>query len=370
MNNSGPEQQQKAPATEIKHPDTLSCVLGIFLTIIGIVAFYFLGKVHALFFRIPLYLFGTALVAFGLFMVVDEFTSKAEHVYSADVLIVTVALSLLKLLNFTDVTPVRWLLIILAGLVGFVAFAQSWNQLVKDTRSHPIVGWLMTVLIILSLYVALSWYMSMPMILLFFPATFVMGYGLYLRNSFLGVAVPPGSGFRERMDPRKALKNLWGIRWSLVIMLTFFSALFYFVVMNVPSDELPFGLLYEVVAPAYLGILAIVIAFAILFVPQKGKDEATTHFRNAVVGLAQMYLFFAMITLVALLLGTKIDNGIFIGKNSLNIILDSVRNLINICRILAAEFTILTFPVGLWYLYAMIKDFMTPSEESISGPNP
>jgi len=71
-----------------------------------------------------------------------------------------------------------------------------------------------------------------------------------------------------------------------------------------------------------------------------------------------MYVIFAIVTVAGLLLGTEVSSDILLGSAGLSKILESVDSLLNFCRILAVESAILAFPVGLLYLYAMIKDFM------------
>jgi hypothetical protein len=71
-----------------------------------------------------------------------------------------------------------------------------------------------------------------------------------------------------------------------------------------------------------------------------------------------MYVIFALVTVVDLLLGTEVSGAILTRSVGLSKTLESVDSFLNFCRLIAIESAVLAFPVGLLYLYAMIKDFM------------
>jgi hypothetical protein len=200
-------------------------------------------------------------------------------------------------------------------------------------------------------------------------------YNEYLNTAFLRASVTetqssevlnksktdiasPYRSLGEKLDPRSVLRNLRGIRPFLYTILFLFLILFYFMVTLQPAEKHSFSLFYEVVVAAYLGMLAIIIAFAVLVIRRQTQREVTEHFRRAITGLVQMYVIFALVTVAGLLLGTEVSGDILTGGVGLSVILESVDNFLNLCRLLAVESAVLAFPVGLLYLYAMIRDFM------------
>lgn len=375
-----PDSGEK-PEDEIKHPDGLSIFIGIVLIVVAVLLFFGWYHVGLLFLKIVLYIVGSIIASFGTFSIVEEFTPHSDHVYSLDAMSLTICASLLYASFSMDISAVKWIFRTVAGILLFFALVQSIEQLNKDIKSRQTFAWVTEFLLIFGLFVILSWHFEMPQILLFFPVAAIALDRLYLRSSFLKPTNSQmeeinneadvntgaiGTDIRGRINFEPALRNLAGIFWSLNIVLVLFFGIFYFIIMNVPSEDMPFSFLYGVVAPAYLGILAIVIAFAVLVADKKEKPLA--HIKTGVMGLVQMYVLFSLATLVGLLFGTKIDPSILVGKHELGAYIGQVSGLINICRILAVEFTVLAFPVGIVYLYALIKDFMVPTSHSDTTP--
>jgi hypothetical protein len=358
-----------------KHPKSTGIGTGILLIILGLAALYGWWKLEPIFFRVPLYIVATLLIGFAIFGIIEEFTLKAKTNCSLAGLFLTWAISLLYSYSVIHISALRWLFLIFAGFFGVIALIAFAVQANKDIRSRPILGLITAIVVIPSLYIVLGWLFAQPVILLFIPFTFVLLYNEYLSTAFLRAPVTktqrgevlhesktditaPYRSLGETLNPRGALRNLWGIRPFLYGILIFFSILFYFIVTQVSAEKHYFSLFYEAVAAAYLGILAIVIAFAVLVIRRETLQEVTEDFRRAVTGLVQMYVIFALITVVGLILGTEVSGDILTRSMELSEILESVDSLLNVCRLLTLEFAVLAFPVGLLYLYAMIKDFM------------
>lgn len=379
MNNKpvevGLDLNKNAEQKKHKHPGPSGVITGIILLVLGLAALYGWWKLEPLFFRVPLYIVATLLIGLAIFGIIEEFTLKAKTNYSMAGLLLTWAISLLYSYSVIHISALRWLFLIFAGFFGVIAIVASSVQANKDIRKRPALGWIIAIILIPSLYIVLGWYFAQPVILLFIPFTFVLLYNEYLSTAFLRAPVTqtqsgevlhesktditaPYRSLGEKLNPRSALRNLWGIRPFLYGILIFFFILFYFIVTQVPAEKHYFSLFYEAVAAAYLGILAIVIAFAVLVIRRETLQEVTEDFRRAVTGLVQMYVIFALITVVGLILGTEVSGDILTRSMELSEILESVDSLLNVCRLLTLEFAVLAFPVGLLYLYAMIKDFM------------
>jgi len=351
-----------------KHPDRAGVIIGILLLLIGLAALFGWWKLGPLFLKVPLYIIATLIISIAFFGIIEELTAKAKSNYSMAAMLVTWSASLIYASNLTDISALRWLFLVFAGLFGFIAIIAFAVQATKDIRSRPrpILGLVTAATVIFGLYIILSSYFTLPIALSFFPLTFILVYTEYLNIKFLRVfdrEIQSAEGLHEsKSDKTKpyriVLRNLRGIRPWLYGILILFFAIFYFIVTQEPAEMHDFSLFYKVVAAAYLGILAIVIAFAVLVIRRQTQQEVTEHFRRAITGLVQMYVFFAFVTVVGLLLGTEVSGEILTGGAGLGEILESGDSILNLCRLLTVESAVLAFPVGLLYLYAMIQDFL------------
>ena len=358
-----------------KHLKSTDIGTGILLIILGLAALYGWWKLEPIFFRVPLYIVATLSIGFAIFGIIEGFTLEAKTNYSLAGLLLTWAISLLYSYSVIHISALRWLFLIFAGFFGVIAIVALSVQANKDIRKRPALGWIIAIILMSGLCIVLGWYFALPAILLFIPFTFVIFYNEYLSTTFLRTIVTetesskvlnesktditaPYRSLGEKLGPRSVLRNLRGIRPLLYATLSLFFGVFYFMVTLEPGEIHYFNLFYEVVVAAYLGILAIVIAFAVLVIRRETQQNITEHFRLAITGLVQMYVLFALVTVVGLLIGTEVSGDILLGSVALSEILESVDSFFNFCRILAIEFAVLAFPVGLLYLYAMIKDFM------------
>lgn len=360
-----------------RHPDPVGVITGIILLFLGLAALFGWGKLEPLFLKVPLYIVATLIIGFAVFGIIDEFTPKAKQNYSMSAMLLTWFASLTYASNLTDISALRWLFLVVAGIFGFIALIAFIAQANKDIRSRPrpTLGWIAATIVMLGLYVTTACYLARPAILVLIPFTFILLYAEGLRSTFLGPKLRAAEGsrlisreqadtetayasFRGRFDPRVSLKNLTGIRWSLGLILLFFLCLFYLVVTQLGIEETRFDSFYEAVIYAYVGILAIVIAFTVLVIQRGTQKNRTEHLKRALEGLVQMYVIFALIAITGLLLGTDINGEVLTRSVEPSEILGSVNAFLNISRILTIEFTILAFPAGLLYLHAMIKDFL------------
>lgn len=358
-----------------KHSKSTGISFGIFLIFLGLAALYGWWKLEPIFIRVLLYILATLIIGGAIFGIIEEFTLKAKTNYSLAGLFLTWAISLLYSYSVIHISALRWLFLIFAGFFGVIAIVALCVQANKDIHKRPALRWIIAIILIPGPCIVLGWYLALPLILLFIPLAFVISYNEYLSTKFLRTIVTetesskilngsktnitsPYHRLGEELDPRSVLKNLRGIRPLLYATLFLFSGVFYFMVTLEPGEIHYFNLFYEVVAAAYLGILAIVIAFAVLVIRRETQQNITEHFRLAIMGLVQMYVLFALVTVAGLLIGTEVSGDILLGSVALSEILESVDSFLNFCRILAIEFAVLAFPVGLLYLYAMIKDFM------------
>lgn len=381
-----PDLNKNTEQKKRKHPDPSGVIAGIILLVLGLAALYGWWKLEPLFFRVPLYILATLVVGFALFGIIDEFTPRAGQNYSMAAMLLTWFAGLMYASNLTDISALRWLSVIFGALFGAIGLIASAIQASKEKRLKPALLWITAIVVIPSLYIGLGSCLELPInVLLLIPFTFVLFYNEYLIAVFLrppvtrtrsgevlhesktditapyrslGEKVDPRSALREKVDPRIPLRDVWRIRRPVYGILILFFIIFYFIVTQEPAEKHSFSLFYEAVAAAYVGMLAIVIAFAVLVIRRQPQQEVTEHFRRAITGLVQMYVIFALVTVVGLLLGTEVSGDILTRSVGLGEILESVDSLLNVCRLLAVEFAVLAFPVGLLYLYAMIKDFM------------
>jgi len=360
-----------------RHPDAVGIFVGSFLVSLGLAALFGWWKLEPLFLKVPLYIVATLIIGLAVFGIIEEFTPKAKQNYSMSAMLLTWFASLMYASNLTDISALRWLFLVFAGIFGFIALIAFIVQANKDIRSRPrpTLGWITAIIVILVLYVIAAYYLERPAILVLIPFTFVSLYAEHLRSKFLGGAVKEAQDSEvidrpetDAVTPypilgiklpsrRDVLRNLAGIRLSLYPILIFFLCLF-LAVTQLGIEETPFGSFYEAVIYAYVGILAIVIAFAVLVIQRGTQKNRTEHLKRALEGLVQMYVIFALIAVTGLLLGTDINGEVLTRSVEPSEILGSVNASLNICRILTTEFTILAFPAGLLYLHAMIKDFI------------
>ena len=374
-----PDLNKNTEQKKRKHPDPSGVIAGIILLVLGLAALYGWWKLEPLFFRVPLYILATLVVGLALFGIIDEFTPRAGQNYSMAAMLLTWFASLMYASTLTDISALRWLSLIFGALFGAIGLIASAIQASKEKRLKPALLWITAIVVIPSLYIVLGSCLELPInVLLLIPFTLLLFYNEYLITVFLRAPVTrtrsgevlhesktditaPYRSLREKADPRSALRDVWGIRRPLYGILILFFIIFYFIVTQEPAEKHSFSLFYEAVAAAYVGMLAIVIAFAVLVIRRETLQEVTEHFRRAITGLVQMYVIFALVTVVGLLLGTEVSGDILTRSVGLSEILESVDSLLNVCRLLAAEFAVLAFPVGLLYLYAMIKVFFMRS---------
>lgn len=373
---------KNAGKKENKHPSTVGVIIGIVLLFLGLAALFGWWKLEPLFFKVSLYILATLIVSIAFFGIVEELTAKAKSNYSMAAMLVIWVASIIYASSLTDISVTRWLSLIFAGFFGFIAMVAFAVQATKDLRSkpRPTLGWITTIIVVFMFYGVLGRHFALPIILCLIPLTLIVLYIEYLRTKFLSASITEAGSAQvsdmsktditapyrrlgqiligQILRPKSFLRNLQGIRPLLYGILIVFSVIFYFIVTKEPAEKHSFTLFYEVVAAAYLGILAIVIAFAVLVIRGHTQQEVTEHFRRAIMGLVKMYVVFALITVVGLLLGTEVSGSILTRSVEFSEILGSADSFLNLCRLLVVEFAVLVFPIGLLYLYAMIKDFL------------
>jgi len=365
-----------------KHRSQLFGIITAFLILaMGSASLYGWWKVDQLYFEIPLYVVSTFLIAIGIFGLFNELFARnhgrADRInYAMGFMFLVFTISILYQSISTDIAALRWVGFSFTSLFGLITLIAITTQAIKDIRSNPTLGWIVAIILIPLPYIFASWYTSDLVILLLIPFTFILFYIEYLRTAFLRTPTKETSpsrtpnpsqtdvqtsytAIKSKLVPKDILlANLRSVRWPLYLSLMFFVVLFYIVVAYVHEDTYDYRSIYEAIIYAYIAILAIVIAFAILILQRQSTKKVTEPLRQALKALVQMYVIFVLITLTGLLIGTEVD-GTILTTTTLGQLFTSIDSFFNICRILALEFTILSFPSGLLYLYAMIKDFLT-----------
>jgi len=325
--------------------------------------------------KVVLYFVASIFTSFGSFAFVDTLTPKANSNYAGSAMVFTWFGFLMYASSLTDINALRWSLIGLAVLFGFVAFVILIVQANKDIRKSPVLmRWVIGFLLVFVLPLLSVSLFKRPFILCFIPFTFVLLYNEYLRTTYMTKPIAELQSGQEvsgkasiLATPFRSLPTtLRGIRWPVYVLLTVFSLVFYWTIIQGTSRTYDFSIFYQAVAPAYFGILAIVIAFAVLIIRRDTQQSITRHLRLAIIGLAKMYVVFALVNVVGLLMGTEVSGQILTTSMQLNEIITSMDNTLHVLRLLILQFSISAFPVGLLYLYAMIRGFMTPQ---VSGSN-
>lgn len=324
--------------------------------------------------KVVLYFVASILTSWGSFALVDTLTPKANSNYAGSAMIFTWFGFLIYASSLTDINALRWSFIGLAVLFGLIAFIVLIAQANKDIRKSPVLRWVIGFLLVFVLPLLLASLLERPFMLCFIPFTFVLLYNEYLRTTYMTEPIaelqnaPEASGEASRFaTPFRSLPmTLRGIRWPVYVLLTLFSLVFYWTITQDTSRTYDFSIFYQAVAPAYFGILAIVIAFAVLVIRRDTQQSITGHLRLAIIGLAKMYVVFALVNVVGLLMGTQVSARILTTSMELNDIIRSMDNTLHVLRLLILQFSISAFPVGLLYLYAMIRGFMSPK---VGGSN-
>lgn len=324
--------------------------------------------------RVVLYTLGSFSIGLGAFALIDELTHKAYSNYSLVLMSFILFALFMNGSRLTDITALRWLSIAFAILFGFGALITLIVQLNKDIREKPTLKWVIAVPLILGLPVLFAWLFQRPIILSLVPFGLIVLYNEYLMTTYLTKPaeepqINPDVSHKGSTVVATFLslpRTLRSIRRPVYPTLIFFSAVFYFTLTQQASQTYDSSIFYQAVAPAYFGILAIVIAFAVLVIrPDKGQ-RTTEHLRLPITGLVQMYVVFALVNVFGLLIGTGPIGHILTATTNFNDIIGSADNMLHILQLLVLQFAVSAFPVGLLYLYAMIRDFMTPQ---VGGSN-
>jgi hypothetical protein len=264
--------------------------------------------------------------------------------------------------------------IALAILFGFGALITLIMQVNKDKRAKPIVKRILAVLLSIGLPLLFTWLFEHPIILLVTPLALIVLYNEYLRTTYLTKPTEEPQSNPDVSDKGSIVvstfssipRTLSSYRRPVYMILLFFSFVFYFIIIQQASHTYDFSIFYQAVAPAYFGILAIVIAFAVLVIRRDTEQPMPAHLRLPINGLVQMYVIFALVNVLGLLLGTDVTGEILTAGTKLSDIFGSPDKFLHVSRLLVLQFSVLAFPVGLLYLYAMIRDFMTTQ---IGGSN-
>ena len=340
----------------------------VFLFVCGFVALLGWWRLEFTPIRVVLYVIAVLSISLGSFGLVETLTAKSKPDYSIAAMLFTWFAFLMYASSLADVDAPRWTYLGFAVFFGLVALIALIVQGSKDIRQQPSIRWVIALLLILGLPVLLTWHFERPVILCLIPFTLIVLYHEYLRNTYLN---KPTAKVQSAQDvshkkpdlvaPFRSLPGaLRSVRAPAYLILVTFSGLFYLMILPQTTQAYDFGLFFQAVAPAYLGILAIVIAFAVLVIRREAQQEIGMHFRLAITGLVQMYVVFALVTAVGLLIGTDVSGDFVMTSMKLSEIVKSVDSILNVCRLLILQFAVSAFPVGLLYLYAMIRDFMTP----------
>ena len=342
-------------------------IIGLVFFIIGLLCLFGYLRNENTIIRVVLYIFATMLISGSSFVIVEVKTPKAKSNYSMAVMIGIWAASLIYVSTLTDVRVLHWVPLSLGFLFLSIAVISSIVQAAKDIRKNSALKRIITITLILGPIPFIAELIARPIILCVIPLAAIMFYNQYLRNTFLskpGTEVQSGQEVSVKFKKdigvsiRNICANLLSIGPGLFVILIIFFTLFYFMITQQSKID-NISLFYEVVVTAYLGILAIVIAFAVI-IRKESKQSKTGHLKLAISGLAQMYVFFALVTVAGLLMGSEVNSDIL--SLTINIklsdIFQSLNGIINILRILILEFAVLAFPAGLWYLRAMIQDFI------------
>lgn len=349
-------------ATSLKEAITVG-LLGL---IIGWLCLYGYLKFENTIVRMVLYITATMISSFSFFGIVDVLTPKANSNYSMAAMLVIWSASLIYISTSTDISVLHWVYLIAGLLLLFIAIISFIIQVSKDIRKNSTLKRIIKIILILSPSPFIAELLALPMILCVIPFTVILLYNQYLRTTFLSAPIKETQSNREVSDkslkdikaPFRSLRNLRNIRPGLYAILIIFYILFLFMVTRQSTVIDDISLFYEVVVSAYLGILAIVIAFAVIIIRKESNQTTAGHLKLAILGLAQMYVFFALVTVAGLLMGTEVNGEILTQSIKISEIPWSVNTIFNFLRLFILEFAVLAFPAGLWYLRAMIQDFI------------
>ena len=317
--------------------------------------------------RVVLYTVASFSIGLGSFAFREELTHKVNPNYSLVLMSFILFAFFIYASHLTDISALRWLSIALAILFGFGALITLIVQFNEDKRAKPIVKRVLPVLLSIGLPLLFTWLFEQPIILLVIPLALIVLYNEYLTTTYLTkpTADPqsnphvPDKGSIVVSTFRSIPRTLSSYRRPVYTILLLFSVVFCFIIIQQASHTYDFSIFYQAVAPAYFGILAIVIAFAVLVIRRDTEHPMPAHLRLPINGLAQMYVIFALVTVFGLLLGTDVTGEILTAGTKLTDILWPPDKFLHVCRLLVLQFSVSAFPVGLLYLYAMIQDFMT-----------
>jgi len=307
-------------------------------------------------------------MSLGAFTLLDELTHKTKSNYPLALMGFVSFAFFMNASRLTDTNALRWLSIAFAILFGFGALISLIVQLNKDIRERPVLKSLVAALLIAGLVPLLAWLFERSVILSLIPFALIVTYNEYLMTTYLTKTIPqPQSdatvsekGSSILASFRSLPRSLRSIRRPVYLILIIFSGTFYFTVTRQASQPCDFAIFYQAVAPAYFGILAIVIALAVLVIRRDTHQPITEHLRLPITGLVQMYVVFALVNVFGLLMGTQVSGYIFTTSMHFSEIMTSVDTALDVLRLLIIQFAVSAFPVGLLYLYAMIRDFLTP----------
>jgi hypothetical protein len=357
-----------------KRTKTDNIVAAVFFFLVGGGALFGSWKVEPTAAKVTLYVIASLATSLGSFGLLEALTPKANSNYSLAAMFFALFGFLMYASSLTDINALRWLSIGFAILFGFGALIALIVQVNKDIRQRPIVKWVIAMLLIAVFTLLFTWLFERPVILSLIPFALIVLYNEYLMTTYLNkpIVEPQTDHLVSDKGPiivatfRSLPKTLRSIRRPVYLILIVFSAVFYFTITQQSSQTCDFSIFYQAVTPAYFGILAIVIAFAVLVIRRDTKQRITGNLRLAINGLVQMYVVFALVNVFGLLIGTDVTGEILTSSTKLNDIIGSADNILHVFQPLVLQFNVSAFPVGLLYLYAMIRDFMTPQ---VGGSN-
>lgn len=336
----------------------------VFLFILLPLCIYLYLKIENIIVSVLLYIVATFITSGAIADIVIVSTHKSSYVSTASFAIW--AGSLIKASTLTDVSALNILSLIFAGVFASIAIINATVQLSEDVRKNHAIAWYIAIILIFFIGFTTALKFERPIYIGFIPFALIALYHEYLRAKFLRVITEEsqsrsgvsGKAIRIITSPIRSILSIRSIRKRLYFVLLLFSGLFYLMVTQESTATDNISLFYEIMVPAYLGILAIVVAFTVIVVRREPQKIMPVHLESVISSLAKMYVLFALATMAGLLLGSEVNSDILTQSIKLGKLMESVNGNVSIFRIFILEFAVLAFPTGLLYLHAMIEDFI------------
>lgn len=245
----------------------------------------------------------------------------------------------------------------IAAIVFLFAFmlvfsvALSRTTIAKMKVSVSIAFFLQIGILLLSSYL-----IGTTEVLLLLPLLLVLLYWTYIVENFVEVPSNRNSEIRTHIQSlRSYIDRLKSFTFALVGVLTILAVLLIRGILPVPST---FEGLYTVSLAIYGVIFSVVTAFGILVLGRSETDAHNTALRRPLLGLAHMCLAFILVSLVGTILGVGVEGSLFATGASLGHAFSWDTLGLGVVRVMFIQTVIISFPVTLLYLYAILRAFL------------